>query len=176
MKKAFWICLLGVCLTVVLVSGQKVKLPDLQGSVFPAEIVESHLLGDRWPVDLSLLLDPPRTTIALSGFVVILEKGYVVARMASAFCAGPGADLRIYETGLEWGGHKDRFSVYVSEDGETWDWVETTPNDAGLSYAAVELGDREGVFRYIKVLCRSGGENEMMGLVAIEALHPCGDD
>ncbi|MFC2078311.1 hypothetical protein ACFLTM_05845, partial [Candidatus Bipolaricaulota bacterium] len=100
----------------------------------------------------------------------------VVARMETSFCNGPEKDIRIYEQGPGWGGYfRGEFIVYVSVDGTTWDRVATTRTDSGKPYASIDLGDRSGVYSFIKVEGISGGGlgSDAILLIAIEAMYPC---
>jgi len=172
MKRGVIAGLLGVFLGAIAAQAS-VELPDLTGSVFPVEITEWCLPSSRTslPSGLRVLLDEPRTTAVLSGFVHLGLDGYIVARMKLPFCAGPGADIRIYEHGGPWGSPPgEALSVYVSMDGSEWEWVGFGFVPANLPYRAFELGDRTNSYLYIKAVARGGRDGPE--LIAIEALHP----
>lgn len=125
--------------------------------------------------DLGQVVGPPDTTGPGQGRFVSLggEGGYLIAHMSDPFTNGPGVDLRIYEVGSQLGGVNESFDVLVSRDELIWfEVAKGIRNDAGKTYASIDMATLVGSFRYIKIVDVGSGSGSSPGadIDAVEAL------
>lgn len=108
--------------------------------------------------------------------VCLGRRGFLIARMSVPFANGAGADLLIYEWGVQQGGTDDGFSVSVSENGHAWVLIaETIHNDPGQSYASVDLGNLQGDYLFVRIASAGlPGQDFVEGpeILGIQAMHP----